>query len=121
MSSFVTEQVATATRDLQRRRRELIGQLHQCTCFIHGSLVEGERRRSKNSERPPRPFRYLSRRYQGRTRNTYLRATELPAVRAALTEYEQVCELVQAIGELNVKLLKAAGELLPCPGTGEKQ
>ena len=121
MSSSVTEQAATAIQDLQHQRRELIGQLHQCTCFIHGSLVEGERRRSKNPECPPRPFRYLSRRYQGRTRNTYLRETELSAVRAALTEYEQVCELVQAIGELNVKLLKTAGELPRCLETGEEQ
>ena len=72
-------------RALQQRRRSLESKLLQPHTLRAGSLVE--RYLAHRGSKRPRPAYYLSRSQQGRSKLTYIKKEELPAIRQQCDGY----------------------------------
>ena len=104
---------AGKTREMEKRRERLMGELSGLSGMVRGSLVEtGKkcgRRECECARGKLHPHRYLSTGTKGKNRVVYVSDAEKDAFRRGVRDYEKAWKLICRISEINIRIIKEAG------------
>jgi hypothetical protein len=101
----------TSVKEMLEERARLVHQLGTLSGLLHGSWVERfsvcsrPRCRCHGGDRHG-PRHYLVVRQEGRQRQKYVPNAQVPAARAGVAQYHRLCEIVDRITHINLKLMK---------------
>jgi len=103
--------------ELKTKRQALVNELATLEGMVRGTVVESKRKCSRKTCECQRkkskmhPFRYLSvAEGVGRTKNVYVKVTEVAAFKAATDQYKRLKEIVEELSAVNTKLIKLGDE-----------
>jgi len=88
--------------ELLRELSELKKNLLKTSYWVTGSVIETTRKQS-NKEKP---FFYLSQSIKGKTKTTYIAASQLQAFKDAVSEGENLKSTLSRINEIHIQLIK---------------
>jgi hypothetical protein len=89
-------------KDLILRRKTLLKKLVKADTWIMGSVIETTRIQSGNEK----PFYYLSRSVNGKTKTTYISKKHLNEFKEARDKGKDIQVIMDKIIEINIEILK---------------
>ena len=103
--------------ELEAKKLALMEELGTLGGMVRGTVVESKRKCTRKTCECQRkkakmhPFRYLSvAEGVGKTKNVYVKETEMAAFAAAINQYKRLKEIIEELSAVNTKLIKLGDE-----------